>query len=81
MSSLYLVKASDPVLRSRAAQALIDELLDGEDRTLVVEEFAVPTKVRGGGDEPGAPLRPGRPTKPPVPSSPRSSTPRRARRS
>ncbi|MGZ4803007.1 MAG: DNA polymerase III subunit delta [Acidimicrobiia bacterium] len=56
--SLYLVKAGDPVLRSRAAQALIDDLLDGEDRTLVVEEFAIPTKVRGGGDEPTGPAPP-----------------------
>jgi DNA polymerase III subunit delta len=52
VSSLYLVKAGDPVLRSRAAQALVDELLDGEDRTLVVEEFAVPGKVRAGAEEP-----------------------------
>ena len=51
MSALYLVKASDPVLRSRAAQALIDELLEGGDRTLVVEEFLIPTKTRAGGDE------------------------------
>lgn len=57
MTAIYLVKASDPMLRSRAAQTLIDELLDGEDRTLVVEEFVVPTKARAGGDEatPAAP--------------------------
>jgi DNA polymerase III subunit delta len=55
MTALYLVKASDPVLRSRAAHELIDEVLDGEDRTLVVEEFLVPTKVRGGGDDTPAP--------------------------
>ena len=48
---LYLVKAGDPVLRSRAVQALVDELLGGEDRTLVVEEFTVPSKTRAGGDE------------------------------
>ena len=45
----YLVKASDPTLRSRAAHELIDELLGGEDRTLVVEEFTVPSKTRGRG--------------------------------
>ncbi len=52
MTALYLVKATDPMLRSRAAQTLVDDLLDGEDRTLVVEEFVVPTKTRAGSDEP-----------------------------
>lgn len=51
MSSVYLVKAGDPVLRSRAVHALVDDLLDGEDRTLVVEEFTVPPKTRGTSDE------------------------------
>jgi DNA polymerase-3 subunit delta len=51
VSALYLVKATDPVLRSRAAQTLIDELLDGEDRTLVLEEFTIPGKARAGADE------------------------------
>ena len=55
MSPLYLVKARDPVLRSRAAQTLIDELLDGEDRSLVLEEFTIPGKVRGGSDDPTTP--------------------------
>jgi DNA polymerase-3 subunit delta len=61
VSALYLVKATDPVLRSRAAQALIDELLDGEDRTLVLEEFAIPGKVRAGAgvDEPAPPASAG----------------------
>ncbi len=44
MSAVYLVKAADPVLRSRAVQTLVDELLEGEDRSLVVEEFTVPAK-------------------------------------
>ncbi len=51
----YLVKAGDPTLRSRAAQALVDELVGDEDRTLVVEEFTVPSKVRGGGDDDSGP--------------------------
>jgi DNA polymerase III subunit delta len=51
MSGLYLVKAGDPVLRSRAVQELVDELLEGEDRTLVVEEFTVPAKRGAGTDE------------------------------
>ena len=45
---LYLVKGADPMLRSRAAQTLVDELLGGEDRTLVVEEFTDPVEARGG---------------------------------
>lgn len=51
----YLVKATDPVLRSRAAHALVEELVGDEDRTLVVEEFTVPSKTRGGGDEDSGP--------------------------
>jgi len=54
VTALYLVKAGDPVLRSRAAQALVDELLDGEDRTLVVEEFVIPPKKGAANDEPAA---------------------------
>ena len=50
MSALYLVKAGDPALRAREVQTLVDELLGGEDRTLVVEEFTVPAKTRGGGE-------------------------------
>jgi DNA polymerase-3 subunit delta len=50
MSAVYVVKAGDPVLRSRSLQALVDELLEGEDRTLVVEEFTVPAK-RGSGED------------------------------
>jgi DNA polymerase-3 subunit delta len=51
MSGLYLVKAGDPVLRSRAVQELVDELLEGEDRTLVVEEFTVPAKRGANADD------------------------------
>jgi hypothetical protein len=69
MSGLYLVKAGDPVLRSRAVQELVDELLEGEDRTLVVEEFTVPAK-RGASTDDGESAR----TTAPDRSSPRSST-------
>jgi DNA polymerase-3 subunit delta len=67
VSALYLVKASDPVLRSRAAQALIDELLEGEDRTLVVEEFLIPTKTRAGSDDGASPAAAASDDAPPVP--------------
>ena len=48
--SVHLVTGVDPVLRDRVAADLVDELLDGEDRSLAVEEFGVPG--RGDGDEP-----------------------------
>ncbi len=66
MTALFLVKAGDPVLRSRAAQALVDELLDGEDRTLVVEEFVIPGKVRAGAEESSAPAPADDAARPPV---------------
>jgi DNA polymerase-3 subunit delta len=39
--SVHLVTGNDPVLRDDAATRLVTELLDGEDRTLAVEEFTV----------------------------------------
>jgi len=48
--SVHLVTGVDPVLRDRVVADLVTELLDGEDRSLVVEEFSVPG--RGDGDEP-----------------------------
>jgi DNA polymerase III subunit delta len=53
VSARYLVKAADPVLRSRAVQTLVDALLEGEDRSLVVEEFTVAPKRASGDDSPG----------------------------
>ena len=47
--SVHLVNGVDPVLRDRVAADLVTELLAGEDRTLVVEEFTVPG--RGDGDD------------------------------
>ncbi len=49
--SVHLVTGSDPILRDDVVSALIGELLDGEDRSLSVEELTVP--ARGDGDEPG----------------------------
>jgi len=48
--SVHLVTGVDPVLRDRVVTDLVTELLDGEDRSLVVEEFSVPG--RGDSDEP-----------------------------
>lgn len=39
----YLVKGDDPVLRAEAVRALVDELVGGNDRSLVVEEFDLPS--------------------------------------
>jgi DNA polymerase-3 subunit delta len=47
--SLYAVKGTDPVLRSRALAELLDELLAGEDRSLAVEDLTVPGKGDDGG--------------------------------
>jgi DNA polymerase-3 subunit delta len=56
VSDRYVVKAGDPVLRSRAVADLLDELVGDEDRTLVVEDFTVPSKTRAGAaDEDAAP--------------------------
>ncbi len=67
MSELYLVKAGDPVLRSRAVQELVDGLLDGEDRTLVVEEFTIPAKRGAGADDGGSASGPADEGAPPLP--------------
>jgi len=46
VTGLYHVKGSDAVLRDRVLDALVDELLAGEDRSFALEEFTVP-KGRG----------------------------------
>lgn len=48
--SIHLVTGTDPVLRDDTASNLIAELLEGDDRSLTVEEFTVPG--RGDTDEP-----------------------------
>jgi DNA polymerase-3 subunit delta len=56
MSSIHVVKASDPLLRVDALDALVTELLDGDDRSFALEELTAASK-RGSdtdGDE-GAP--------------------------
>jgi DNA polymerase-3 subunit delta len=44
---VYLVKGNDSLLRDRAADDLVNELLGDDDRTLALEEFHLP---EGGGD-------------------------------
>ena len=51
MGGVYLVKGSDPILRDRELARLLEQLLDGEDRTFVVEEFTVPAKPGAASDD------------------------------
>ena len=53
----HLVRGGDPILRDDAVRALVDELLDGEDRTLAVEEFVVPGRTATEGELTGAEAR------------------------
>ncbi|MCU1458383.1 MAG: polymerase delta subunit [Actinomycetia bacterium] len=49
---VYLVRGNDPLLRHDALMTLLVELLDGEDRSLVVEDLTIPGRT-GEGDEVG----------------------------
>ncbi|MET0420338.1 MAG: DNA polymerase III subunit delta [Acidimicrobiia bacterium] len=48
-ASAYLVRGSDPLLRDRALDALIDELLGADDRSFALEEFTVPGRAGAAG--------------------------------
>ncbi|HEX5586691.1 MAG TPA: hypothetical protein VFZ17_05245 [Acidimicrobiia bacterium] len=50
-ASAYLVRGSDPLLRDRALDALVVELLGDDDRSLALEEFTVPGRAGAGRDE------------------------------
>ena len=50
MSSVHVVKASDPTLRADALDALLTELLDGDDRSFALEEFTAASR-RGNADD------------------------------
>jgi len=45
---VYLVQAADPGLRDREVQRLVDELLDGQDRTLALEDHTIPARRKAG---------------------------------
>jgi DNA polymerase-3 subunit delta len=53
VSSLHVVKASDPLLRIDALDALVTELLDGDDRSFALEEFTVASRRSGSDDDRG----------------------------
>jgi DNA polymerase-3 subunit delta len=55
--SVHLVKGADPILRGDAAEALVTELLAGDDRSLAVEEFTIPGRAAAEGEEGGADAR------------------------
>jgi DNA polymerase-3 subunit delta len=49
----WLVKGSDELLRERALDALVAELLGDDDRSLALEEIAVPGRASDDSDAPG----------------------------
>lgn len=51
--SAFVVKGTDPVLRARALQELVDELIGSDDRSLVVEDLTVPGRGDDGGGSEG----------------------------
>lgn len=54
MSAIHLVTGDDPSLRDRAVDSLVQELLDGDDRSLALDDLTVPhRRVSGDGDADG----------------------------
>ena len=47
----YLVQGSDPVLRDREAQRLIDELLGEEERSFALDDHTIPSRRRASDTE------------------------------
>jgi DNA polymerase-3 subunit delta len=46
--SVHVLKGDDPILRADALEALVTDLLAGDDRSLALEEFTVPGRAREG---------------------------------
>jgi DNA polymerase-3 subunit delta len=46
--SVHLVRGADPILRDRSVDALVVELLDGEDAGLAVEQLTIPGRAAAG---------------------------------
>jgi len=46
--AVYLVRGADPVLREDAVERLVTRLLEGDDRTLALEELTVPGRAGPG---------------------------------
>ncbi|MFI5053672.1 MAG: hypothetical protein ACHQDE_04865, partial [Acidimicrobiia bacterium] len=49
-ASAYLVKGSDPTLRDRVVDAVVVEVLGGDDRTLALEDITIPGRATPGDD-------------------------------
>lgn len=49
--TVHYVKGADPILRDDSLSALVEELLDGEDRSFALEDFTIPADGRGGSDD------------------------------
>jgi DNA polymerase III subunit delta len=52
---VYLLSGADPILRGKALEQLLGELVGDDDRTLTVEEFTVPGRAAPGEGESDAP--------------------------
>jgi DNA polymerase-3 subunit delta len=52
MKQLYLVRGDDPILRAEVIDGLLERVLDGQDRTLALEDFTIPGRTSEG-DEVG----------------------------
>jgi DNA polymerase-3 subunit delta len=50
---LHLVRGDDPTLRVGVVQALVEDLLAGEDRTLALEDHTIPGRRAAGSDAEG----------------------------
>jgi DNA polymerase III subunit delta len=48
---VHLVKGTDPTLRANEVNALVERLLDGDDRTYALEEFDIAGRRRAGDDD------------------------------
>lgn len=48
--TIHFVKGGDPILRDDALSALVEELLEGGDRSLALEDFTIPADSRGDAD-------------------------------
>lgn len=51
MSSVHIVKGSDPTLRADELERVITELLGDDDRSLALEEISLPTRRSAGPDD------------------------------
>jgi DNA polymerase-3 subunit delta len=51
VTNTFLVQGSDPALRDREVQRVVDSLLGDGDRTLSLEDYTIPSRRRSGDEE------------------------------